>query len=81
VAKELRQKVSAPLVFMTYFNLVLGYGLENFCGACVQSGVDGLIIGDLPPEEGTELEGFTQSRDIDLIYLLAPTSTERPFGS
>jgi tryptophan synthase alpha chain len=77
VAKELRQKISTPLVFMTYYNLVLGYGLENFCGACVKSGVDGLIIADLPPEEGTELEGFTQGRGVDLIYLLAPTSSAK----
>ena len=75
-AKELSQKVDIPLVFMTYFNPVFSYGLEEFCGACASSGIDGLIIPDLPPEEGSELEAITRRQDIDLIYLLAPTTTE-----
>ncbi len=76
VAAQLRQKVDIPLVFMTYYNPVLRYGLEEFCGACAQSGVDGLIIPDLPPEEGLALETSTRKRELDLIYLLAPTSTD-----
>ncbi len=76
VARELSQKVDIPLVFMTYFNPVFSYGLEGFCRACASSGIDGLIIPDLPPEEGSELEAITQKQDIDLIYLLAPTTTE-----
>jgi len=76
VAKQLRQLVDIPLVFMTYFNPVFSYGLEEFCSACASSGVSGLIIPDLPPEEGSELEAVTQRRNLDLIYLLAPTSTE-----
>ena len=76
VAKELSQKVEIPLVFMTYFNPVFSYGLEQFCSDCASSGVSGLIIPDLPPEEGSELETITQRQGLDLIYLLAPTSTE-----
>jgi len=76
VAKELSQKVETPLVFMTYFNPVFSYGLEEFCGACASSGVSGLIIPDLPMEEGLELEAITQRQGLDLIYLLAPTSTD-----
>ncbi len=76
VAKQLSQLVEIPLVFMTYFNPVFSYGLEEFCAACNRSGVDGLIIPDLPPEEGSELEASTQKQGLDLIYLLAPTSTE-----
>ncbi len=76
VARELSQKVDIALVFMTYFNPVFSYGLEEFCRACASSGIDGLIIPDLPPEEGSELEAITQKQDIDLIYLLAPTTTE-----
>ncbi len=76
VAKELSQKAQIPLVFMTYFNPVFSYGLDEFCGACASSGVSGLIIPDLPPEEGSELEAITQRQGLDLIYLLAPTSTE-----
>jgi len=76
VAKELSRKVSIPLVFMTYFNPVFNYGLEQFCGNCANSGVSGLIIPDLPPDEGSELEAVSRRRDIDLVYLLSPTSTE-----
>ncbi len=76
VARQLSSKVNIPLVFMTYFNPVFSYGLEEFCAACNRAGVDGLIIPDLPPEEGSELEASTQKQELDLIYLLAPTSTE-----
>ena len=76
VAKKLSRKVNIPLVFMTYFNPVLSYGLEKFCSACASSGVDGLIIPDLSPDEGLELEAVTQKHSLDLIYLLAPTSSE-----
>ena len=73
---KLRQMVDTPLVFMTYFNPVLSYGLEEFCRDCSSSGIDGLIVPDLPPEEGTALEAITRRQKLDLIYLLAPTSTE-----
>jgi len=76
IAKRLTQMVDIPLVFMTYFNPVFHYGLEEFGSACAGSGVSGLIIPDLPPEEGSELEAITQKQNLDLIYLLAPTSTE-----
>jgi len=76
VAEQLNRKVDIPLVFMTYFNPVFSYGLEKFGSACARAGVDGLIIPDLPPEEGSALEAITQRQGLDLIYLLAPTSAE-----
>jgi tryptophan synthase alpha chain len=76
VAEELSRKVNIPLVFMTYYNLVFSYGLEKFLSVCASSGISGLIIPDLPPEEGSELETATKRKGLDLIYLLAPTSTE-----
>ena len=75
-AAEIRRRIKTPLVFMTYYNPVLNYGLEAFCRNCVKAGINGLIVPDLPPEEGRELETTTQKHEIDLIYLLAPTSTE-----
>ncbi|MBI2852001.1 MAG: tryptophan synthase subunit alpha [Chloroflexi bacterium] len=75
-ARKLREKVGIPLVFMTYFNPVLSYGLDEFCSACNGAGIDGLIIPDLPPEEGEKLQQSTGHCNLDLIYLLAPTSTE-----
>ena len=75
-ANKLRQKVEIPLLFMTYYNPVYSYGIEKFCAACGKAGIDGLIIPDLPPEEGLKLEDSTRQCDLDLVYLLAPTSTE-----
>jgi len=74
-ARQLRQKTAMPLVFMTYYNPVLNFGLEAFCRSCQKAGINGLIVPDLPPEEGAELEAVTRKHDLDLIYLLAPTST------
>ena len=76
IAGELKQKVDIPLVFMTYFNPILSFGMEEFCSACASSGVGGLIIPDLQPDEGSELEAITQRYSLDLIYLLAPTSAD-----
>ena len=74
VTKQLCQVVEIPLVFMTYFNPIYSYGLEKFCAAGANAGIDGFIIPDLPPEEGLGLETITQRHGVDLIYLLAPTS-------
>lgn len=76
VVTKLRQNIDVPLVFMTYFNPVFHYGLEEFCTDCARAGVDGLIIPDLPPDEGLELEDITRRHNLDLIYLLAPTSSD-----
>jgi tryptophan synthase alpha chain len=75
-AKQLHQKIATPLVFMTYYNPVFNFGLEAFCQNCAEVGISGLIIPDLPPEEGEELEIITRKYNLDLIYLLTPTSTE-----
>jgi len=76
VAEKLSRKMDIPLVFMTYFNPIFNFGLDAFCTGCAESGVDGLIVPDLPPDEGRDLEGITRKHDLDLIYLLAPTSSD-----
>ena len=75
--RELRARgVQVPLLFMGYYNLVLQFGLERFCEEAGAAGLDGLIIVDLPPEEAGELHASCRSHGIDLIFLLAPTSTD-----
>jgi tryptophan synthase alpha chain len=76
-ARELRETIKVPLVFMTYYNPVLKYGIDKFCNACRNADVDGLIVPDLPPEEGLALESATKEHALDLVYLLAPTSTSQ----
>lgn len=75
IARQLNRQISIPLTFMTYYNPVLNYGLETFCRNCRDAGISGLIVPDLTPDEGMELETLTQKHDLDLIYFLAPTST------
>jgi tryptophan synthase alpha chain len=76
LARHLRQYENmVPLIFMGYYNPILAYGEEAFCRACGEAGVDGLIVPDLPPEEGDRLESTCRAFGLALIYLLAPTST------
>ncbi|HUU62701.1 MAG TPA: tryptophan synthase subunit alpha [Dehalococcoidia bacterium] len=76
VASELRQRVDIPLIFMSYYNPLLHYGLDAFCADSSGAGIDGLIVPDLPPEEGAGLEAVAAKKRLDLIYLLALTTTE-----
>ncbi|MBM3132451.1 MAG: tryptophan synthase subunit alpha [Chloroflexi bacterium] len=80
VARTLRRQVDVPLIFMGYYNPILHYGLEPFCRDCGAAGIDGFIIPDLPPEEGSDLEKIARRHGIDLIYLLAPTSNDERIG-
>jgi len=64
-----------PIALMVYYNCVFRWGEERFVRAAEESGVDGLIVPDLPPEEAESLERLASDRGIALIYLLAPTST------
>lgn len=75
-AGRLSRMIDAPLVFMGYYNPVLRYGHREFCRDCARAGVGGLIIPDLPPDEGRELELLASASGLDLIYLLSPTSTD-----
>ncbi len=73
---DLRKHTQIPIVLMTYYNPVLKFGEERFVEEAVVSGVDGLIIPDLPPEEGQALISYSKRFNLDLILLLAPTSTK-----
>jgi tryptophan synthase alpha chain len=63
------------MVFMTYLNIVLSYGLEAFASASAAAGADGAIIVDLPVEEAAEVKATLARHGLDLIFLVAPTST------
>ena len=68
--------VQAPIVFMGYYNPILQYGLEAFAQDAAAAGADGVIVPDLPPEEADELHAACRAHDLDLIFMLAPTSTD-----
>lgn len=78
--KEVRGKgVEIPIIFMMYYNTVLYFGLEEFAAECRKSGVDGLIIPDLPLEEQAELQQALKQEEGApiLIQLVSPVSGER----
>lgn len=72
-----RKRVTVPLVFLTYMNPVYTYGTERFMKKCQESGVDGVIIPDVPYEEREELSGAMKQYGIERISMIAPTSKER----
>jgi tryptophan synthase alpha chain len=67
---------ATPVVLMGYFNPILSYGPERFCVDAAASGVDGLIVVDVPPEEADEIEPYAKREGLDLIRLVAPTTDE-----
>ena len=77
VIREVRgQGVVIPLIVMTYYNPILAYGQDAFVRDAAAAGMDGLIVVDLPPEEAGELMARCRAGKLDLIPLLAPTSTD-----
>jgi tryptophan synthase alpha chain len=71
----LRARVRVPLVLFTYYNPLLAFGLKAFAQTAVDAGADGVIVPDLPPEESEPLRAETDPAGLDLIHLVAPTST------
>ena len=74
---RLREKIDIPLVFMTYANIVYGYGAERFMEKSEQVGIQGLILPDVPFEEKEEFSRLARQHDIEMISLVSPTSKER----
>lgn len=65
-----------PVVLMGYLNPVEAMGYDTFFARCQQVGVDGLLLVDLPPEEAEHVQPLAQQYGLDLIFLIAPTTTE-----
>lgn len=77
LVRELRTDVRVPLVFMTYANVVFSYGTERFLRRCQETGVDGIILPDVPFEEKEEFQPLCRQYGVDFISLIAPTSENR----
>lgn len=75
--KRARKKVRVPMVFLTYVNPIYTYGKERFMKRCVECGIDGLIVPDMPFEEKGELAPVCADYGVEIISLIAPTSKER----
>ncbi|TPD67247.1 tryptophan synthase subunit alpha [Flavobacterium microcysteis] len=75
--KDIRQTVEIPLLIMGYFNPILQFGIENFCKKCHETGIDGLIIPDLPLEIYlSEYEPIFKKYQLANIFLITPQTSE-----
>jgi tryptophan synthase alpha chain len=71
----MRADVRVPIVLLTYYNPLLAFGLKAFARTAAEVGVDGAIVADLPPEEADPLAAEAESAGLDVVHLVAPTST------
>jgi tryptophan synthase alpha chain len=76
VIREIRSQVDVPLVPMTYASPVMAFGEAEFCRAAAAAGVDGLIVPDIPSDEAGPLLQACRDNGLDLVPLLAPTSSD-----
>lgn len=77
LVRQLRvEGITAPLLLMGYYNPVLKYGVERYAADCAAAGVDGFIVPDLPIEESDALRQACEAHGRDLIFMVAPTSTD-----
>lgn len=78
IVEDVRTDCEVPIVFMMYYNTILHYGVEAFVDKCIEVGVDGLIIPDLPYEEQFEIKAFLDKAGAPkLIPLVSPVSRDR----
>lgn len=72
----IRKQAQIPIVLYIYFNLIHRYGMERFIQDAAKAGVDGLLVLDLPPEEGDRYEALMTQAGLCNIYLVAPTTPD-----
>lgn len=76
MVSEIRKESEIPIILMGYINPILRYGIEKFCMDASEKGVDGLIVPDAPIEESSKLAMAANEYNLDLIYLVAPNSSD-----
>lgn len=76
LVRKIRVSSQIPVILMGYLNPIHSYGYESFCRDAAASGVDGVLIVDMPPEESSELTIPASRYGLDIIFLLTPTSDD-----
>lgn len=71
-----RKKIDTPIILFSYYNPLLQFGLNRLAQAAKNAGIDGVLVTDLTPEESGEFEAELRAHDLDMIFLIAPTSTD-----
>jgi len=75
-AARARQRIDLPIILFSYYNPLLQFGLQRLAAAARDAGIDGILVTDLTPEESGEFEGALRDAGLDMIFLVAPTSTD-----
>ena len=75
-AARAREQVDTPIILFSYFNPLLQFGVKRVAQAVKDAGLDGVLVTDLTPEESGEFEAELRAADLDMIFLVAPTSTD-----
>jgi tryptophan synthase alpha chain len=76
VVADVRRTMQTPIILFSYYNPLLQFGLERLAAEANVAGVDGVLVTDLSPEEAGEFETELRANDLDMIFLIAPTSTD-----
>jgi tryptophan synthase alpha chain len=76
LVSEVREELSVPIVIFSYLNPLLQFGLSRFATEAALAGVDGILLTDLPAGEASEFAQTLSANSLDLIRLVAPTSTD-----
>src|SRR5215211_1697860 len=76
VVAEAQREAQVPVVLFSYFNPLLAYGLERLGREAAAAGIDGVLVTDLVPEEAAEFSATLRAHELDMIFLVAPTSTD-----
>ena len=71
-----RKQIDIPIILFSYYNPLLQFGLKRLAKAAKDAGLDGVLVTDLIPEESGEFESELRANDLDMIFLIAPTSTD-----
>ena len=71
-----RKQIDTPIILFSYYNPLFQFGLKRLAAAAKDAGLDGVLVTDLSPEESGEFERELRARDLDMIFLVAPTSTD-----
>lgn len=77
LVREFRRHADTPLILFGYYNPFFQYGLERLARDARDAGVDGFLVVDLPPEEAADFKKAADICQLDMIFLLAPTSTDK----
>lgn len=76
--KDIRKTVSIPLILMGYFNPMLQYGVESFCSKCLEIGIDGIIMPDLPLDVyQEEYQHIYENHNLINVFLITPQTSEK----